>query len=59
MLVVRLPHANDSREVVAEVSEGFAVAVIDRSQPHFHLRMRETYRVLHFIRCLCWRGSCA
>jgi mannose-6-phosphate isomerase-like protein (cupin superfamily) len=42
----RVKIADDSREMVAEVSEGFAVAVIDRSQPHFHLRMRETYRVL-------------
>src|ERR1700760_2855370 len=42
----RIKIADDSREMVAEVSENFAVAVIDRSQPHFHLRMRETYRVL-------------
>ena len=38
--------SDDSREIVAEVSDGFAVAAIDRSQPHFHLKMRKTYRVL-------------
>lgn len=38
--------ADDQREMVAEISDGFAVAVIERSQPHFHLRMTEVYRVL-------------
>lgn len=42
----RVKISDDSREMVAEISDGFAVAVIDRSLPHFHLRMRETYRVL-------------
>jgi mannose-6-phosphate isomerase-like protein (cupin superfamily) len=38
--------AQDKREMVAEISDGFAVAVIERSLPHFHLNMREIYRVL-------------
>jgi len=38
--------AEDQREMVAEISDGFAVAVIDRSQPHFHAKMTEIYRVL-------------
>lgn len=37
--------ADDKREIVAEISAEFAVAVIDRSQPHFHLRTTEVYRV--------------
>ena len=46
--------AEDRREMVAEVSGGFAVAVIERSLPHFHLKMREVYRVLRgtlYIAC--------
>jgi mannose-6-phosphate isomerase-like protein (cupin superfamily) len=42
----RVKIAEDRGEMVAEISDGFAVAVIDRSVPHFHLRMQELYRVL-------------
>jgi mannose-6-phosphate isomerase-like protein (cupin superfamily) len=42
----RVKIAEDKREMVAEISDGFAVAVIERSQPHFHLNMQEIYRVL-------------
>ena len=52
----RVKIADDSREMVAEVSDGFAVAVIDRSQPHFHLRMRETYRVLRGTLYVAYAG---
>jgi len=38
--------AEDRREMVAEVSDGFAIAVIERSVPHFHLHTREVYRIL-------------
>ncbi|MBZ5687375.1 MAG: cupin domain-containing protein [Acidobacteriia bacterium] len=38
--------AEDKGEMVAEISNGFAVAVIERSLPHFHLKTREVYRVL-------------
>jgi mannose-6-phosphate isomerase-like protein (cupin superfamily) len=38
--------SDDKREMVAEITDDFAVAVIDRSQAYFHLRRRETYRVL-------------
>jgi len=48
--------ADDSCEIVAEVSDGFAIAVIDRSQPHFHLRMRETYRVLRGTLYVAYAG---
>jgi mannose-6-phosphate isomerase-like protein (cupin superfamily) len=36
----------DKREMIAEITPGRAVAVIERSQPHFHGKMREIYRVL-------------
>jgi mannose-6-phosphate isomerase-like protein (cupin superfamily) len=42
----RVVVADDKREMVAEISEGLAVAVIDQSVPHFHLNTREIYRVL-------------
>lgn len=35
-----------SDELVAELGDGRAVAVIDRSRPHFHLRAEETYRII-------------
>lgn len=38
--------AVDKCEMVAEISDGFAVAVIERSVPHFHQQMKEVYRVL-------------
>jgi mannose-6-phosphate isomerase-like protein (cupin superfamily) len=38
--------AEDHREVVAEISDTFAVAVIERSLAHFHRNTREVYRVL-------------
>lgn len=38
--------SEDKREMVAEISKGFAVAVIKQSQPHLHLKMKEIYRVL-------------
>lgn len=38
--------AEDRRELVAEVSGVFAVAVIERSEPHFHAVTREVYRVI-------------
>jgi mannose-6-phosphate isomerase-like protein (cupin superfamily) len=42
----RVKIAEDKREMVAEISDGFAVAVIERSLPHFHVKMTEVYRVL-------------
>jgi mannose-6-phosphate isomerase-like protein (cupin superfamily) len=42
----RVVVADDKREVVAEISHGLAVAVIEQSVPHFHLNTREIYRVL-------------
>ena len=50
----RVKVAEDKREMVAEISDGFAVAVIERSLPHFHLKTREVYRVLRgtlYIAC--------
>ena len=38
--------ASDGAEMVAEVEPKRAVAVIERSQAHFHRKMTETYRVL-------------
>lgn len=35
----------DRAEIVAEIAAGRAVAVIERSVPHFHCKMTETYRV--------------
>lgn len=42
----RIKVSDDKREMLAEIRDGFAVAVIERSQPHFHLQMTEVYRVL-------------
>ena len=42
----RVKVTDDKQEMVAEIRDGFAVAVIERSQPHFHGTMREVYRVL-------------
>ncbi len=38
--------APDQREMVAEITGGRAIAIIERSQPHFHREITETYRVL-------------
>lgn len=42
--------------MVAEISDGFAVAVSERSLPHFRLRTQEVYRVLrgHSLRGMRW-----
>ena len=50
-LLRQYPGANikvvpDRAEMVAEIESGRAVAVIERSVPHFHRRMTETYRGL-------------
>src|SRR5690242_8858226 len=37
---------DDRAEMVAEIEPGRAVAVIERSLPHFHRKMIEVYRVL-------------
>jgi mannose-6-phosphate isomerase-like protein (cupin superfamily) len=42
----RVKVAEDNKEMVAEVSDSFAVAVIERSVEHFHLKTREAYKVL-------------
>jgi len=42
----RVKISEDRCEMVAEICDDFAIAVIDKSQPHFHLKTRETYRVL-------------
>jgi mannose-6-phosphate isomerase-like protein (cupin superfamily) len=38
--------APDQREMVAELSGERAIAIIERSQPHFHTEITEAYRVL-------------
>jgi len=48
--------ADDNREMVAEISDGFAVAVIERSLPHFHRKTREVYRVLRGTLCVARAG---
>ncbi len=52
----RVKVAEDKREMVAEISDAFAVAVIERSIPHFHLNTRETYRVLRGTLCVACGG---
>ena len=42
----RVKVAEHRREMVAEVSDEFAMAVTERSLPHFHCKTREVYRVL-------------
>jgi mannose-6-phosphate isomerase-like protein (cupin superfamily) len=49
--------ADDNKEMVAEKSGEFAVAVIEKSQAHFHLKTQETYRVLHGTLYLACGGS--
>jgi mannose-6-phosphate isomerase-like protein (cupin superfamily) len=41
-----LKTAPDQCELVAEISPELAVAIIERSQPHFHRATTEVYRVL-------------
>lgn len=43
----RVVVAENRGEMIAENSTGRAVAMIERSQQHFHRNLRETYRVLH------------
>lgn len=38
--------------MVAEISDKFAVAVIERSLPHFHRKTREVYRVQRGTLCV-------
>lgn len=38
--------APDQRKMVAETTGGRAIAIIERSEPHFHREITETYRVL-------------
>jgi mannose-6-phosphate isomerase-like protein (cupin superfamily) len=38
--------APDQREIVAEITGERAIAIIERSEPHFHRKITETYRVL-------------
>jgi mannose-6-phosphate isomerase-like protein (cupin superfamily) len=49
--------AEDEREMVAEIRPEFAVAVIERSLPHFHLKTREVYRVLRGALCVARAGQ--
>lgn len=42
----RVKVASDRAELVAEIHPEYAVAVIERSQAHFHVKTTETYRVL-------------
>ena len=52
----RMKVAEDKREMVAEVSDKFAVVVIEQSLPHFHLKTREIYRVLRGTLCVARAG---
>jgi mannose-6-phosphate isomerase-like protein (cupin superfamily) len=53
----RVKIAEDNREMVAEIRPEFAVAVIERSLPHFHLKTREVYRVLRGGLCVARAGQ--
>ena len=47
--------AEDKKEIVAEISDGFAVAVIERSLPHFHVKTREINSVMRgtlYVACV-------
>lgn len=48
--------AEDNREMVAEVYDGLAVVVIERSAPHFHSNITETYRALRGTLCVACGG---
>lgn len=53
----RVKVADDQREMVAEIRPEFAVAVIERSLPHFHLKTREVYQVLRGALCVACAGK--
>lgn len=53
----RVKVAPDQQEMVAEISDCFAVAVIERSLPHFHRQTREVYRVLRGTLCVACGGQ--
>lgn len=53
----RVKVAEDRRELVAEVSDEFALAVIELSMAHFHLKTREIYRVLRGALCVAPAGE--
>jgi mannose-6-phosphate isomerase-like protein (cupin superfamily) len=42
----RIKVADDKAEMVAEIDGYLAIAVVERSQQHFHSRTKEIYRVL-------------
>ena len=48
---------DDRAEMIAEISPGRAVAVIERSLPHFHRRMTEIYKVLRGTLYVACGGS--
>lgn len=49
--------SKDKREMVAEIRDGFAVAIIERSLPHFHHKTREVYRVLRGTLYVAYEGK--
>jgi mannose-6-phosphate isomerase-like protein (cupin superfamily) len=53
----RVKVAADKREMVAEISDKFAVAVIERSMAHFHLKTKEVYRLIRGTLCVARAGK--
>jgi len=43
--IIEIPEDNP-REIICEISPGVAIAVIDKSEPHYHKEMTETYEIL-------------
>lgn len=39
-------HEKDTWEIICETELGFAIAVIDKSQPHYHKKLTERYEIL-------------
>jgi mannose-6-phosphate isomerase-like protein (cupin superfamily) len=43
--IIKLPEDNP-REIICEISPGIAIAVIDKSELHYHKEITETYEML-------------
>ena len=43
--IIKLPEDNPT-EIICEIEPGFAVAVIDKSEPHFHKKTTEIYEIM-------------
>lgn len=43
--IIKIPEYNP-KEIICEISPGIAIAVIDKSEPHYHKQIAENYEIL-------------